>query len=117
MLERTLARTPRDMMELWLAWDGDEPVSVQEWTAYFGELTGTTPEEQKLPLEGALADEVRVALADGRTTTVDLLVCAALRYLAEPASRLAGLYGSDFALRTLSPEAHHDVPPPQHINN
>ena len=28
MLERTLARTPREMMELWLAWDGDEPISA-----------------------------------------------------------------------------------------
>lgn len=28
MLERTLARTPRDVIELWLAWDGDEPVSA-----------------------------------------------------------------------------------------
>ena len=25
-------------------WAGDEPVSVQEWAAYMGELTGTTPE-------------------------------------------------------------------------
>ncbi|MGH3140825.1 MAG: GNAT family N-acetyltransferase, partial [Gaiellales bacterium] len=28
MLERTLARTRRDVIELWLAWDGDEPVSA-----------------------------------------------------------------------------------------
>ena len=28
MLERTLARTPRDVMELWLAWDGAEPISA-----------------------------------------------------------------------------------------
>ncbi len=25
-------------------WGGDEPVSIQQWTAYFGELTGRTPE-------------------------------------------------------------------------
>jgi GNAT superfamily N-acetyltransferase len=28
MLERTLARTPADAIELWLAWEGDEPVSA-----------------------------------------------------------------------------------------
>ena len=28
MLERTLARTPRDVIELWLAWDGAEPISA-----------------------------------------------------------------------------------------
>jgi GNAT superfamily N-acetyltransferase len=28
MLERTLARTPRDAIELWLAWDGAEPISA-----------------------------------------------------------------------------------------
>jgi GNAT superfamily N-acetyltransferase len=28
MLERTLARTPRDVLDLWLAWDGDEPIST-----------------------------------------------------------------------------------------
>ena len=28
MLERTLARTPRDVIELWLAWDGIEPISA-----------------------------------------------------------------------------------------
>jgi nucleoside-diphosphate-sugar epimerase len=25
-------------------WGGDEPVSVQQWSAYFGELTGRTPQ-------------------------------------------------------------------------
>jgi GNAT superfamily N-acetyltransferase len=28
MLERTLARTPRDAIELWLAWDGVEPIGT-----------------------------------------------------------------------------------------
>ena len=28
MLDRTLARTPRDVLDLWLAWDGDEPIST-----------------------------------------------------------------------------------------
>jgi len=28
MLERTLARTPQDVIELWLAWDGAEPISA-----------------------------------------------------------------------------------------
>lgn len=33
-------------------WGGDEPVSVQEWVAYMGELAGVTPELVVQPLPG-----------------------------------------------------------------
>ena len=39
MLERTLARTPREVMELWLAWDGDEPISAV-WLVFGGGVIG-----------------------------------------------------------------------------
>jgi hypothetical protein len=34
-------------------WCGDEPVSVQEWSAYFGELLGTEGKVDVQPIEGA----------------------------------------------------------------
>lgn len=34
-------------------WVGDEPVSVQEWTAYFGELLGTAAQVEVEPIPGA----------------------------------------------------------------
>ncbi len=33
-------------------WAGDEPVTVQEWVAYFGELTGNTPTLNVTPIDG-----------------------------------------------------------------
>jgi hypothetical protein len=42
-------------------WAGDEPVSVQEWTAYFGELAGTEPELRVVETPGTL----RGSIADG----------------------------------------------------
>ena len=33
-------------------WAGDEPVTVQEWVAYFGELTGSTPTLNVTPIDG-----------------------------------------------------------------
>jgi nucleoside-diphosphate-sugar epimerase len=44
-------------------WAGDEPVSVQEWCAYIGELGGFTPEvravEQPGTLRGSVADNTK----------------------------------------------------------
>ena len=43
-------------------WGGDEPVSVQEWSAYFGELLGVEAEG------GGRGDPRRVASARSATT-------------------------------------------------
>ena len=34
-------------------WGGDEPVSVQQWSAYFGELLGKTPSVEVTEIPGA----------------------------------------------------------------
>lgn len=39
-------------------WGGDEPVSVQEWSAYFGELTGRPAEVRAVPQAGTLRGQV-----------------------------------------------------------
>ncbi|MBX6387764.1 MAG: NAD(P)-dependent oxidoreductase [Frankia sp.] len=50
-------------------WGGDEPVSVQEWSAYFGELLGVTPTVEVTPIPGAsigsVADHARRASITG----------------------------------------------------
>jgi hypothetical protein len=42
MLDRTIARAPADAVELWMAWDGDEAVSVV-WLAHAGRAIGVMP--------------------------------------------------------------------------
>jgi nucleoside-diphosphate-sugar epimerase len=53
-------------------WAGDTPVSVQEWSAYFGELTGRQPKvevvEQPGTQPGAIADVSRRAALTGPCT-------------------------------------------------
>ena len=53
-----------------LNWGGSEPASVEEWTAYLGELTGLVPKLE--PTEKALGslelDLTRMHEALGRTT-------------------------------------------------
>jgi hypothetical protein len=39
-------------------WGGDEGVSVQEWCAYIGELTGLTPEVQVKVIPGTLRGSI-----------------------------------------------------------
>ena len=39
-------------------WAGDEPVSVQEWCAYIGELAGIDPVVESRPLDGTLRGSV-----------------------------------------------------------
>ncbi|HSA50291.1 MAG TPA: NAD(P)-dependent oxidoreductase [Yinghuangia sp.] len=39
-------------------WGGDEPVSVQEWSAYFGELTGRAAEVRVVPQPGTLRGQI-----------------------------------------------------------
>jgi nucleoside-diphosphate-sugar epimerase len=48
-------------------WAGDEPVTVQEWAAYYGELIGTPPEVVVNAVDGTLrgsiaSNELRVAM-------------------------------------------------------
>ncbi|WP_436775672.1 NAD-dependent epimerase/dehydratase family protein [Yinghuangia sp. YIM S09857] len=40
-------------------WGGDEPVSVQEWSAYFGELTGRPAEVQVVEQPGSLRGQIQ----------------------------------------------------------
>ncbi|MGW0663296.1 NAD-dependent epimerase/dehydratase family protein [Streptodolium elevatio] len=40
-------------------WGGDEPVSVQEWSAYFGELTGKPAEVQVVEQPGTLRGQIQ----------------------------------------------------------
>src|SRR5262249_27174467 len=50
-------------------WAGDDPVSVQQWTAYMGELAGTNAEVvvNEIPdtLRGSVADNARRASFTG----------------------------------------------------
>lgn len=39
-------------------WGGDEPVSVQEWAAYAGELMGVEPVVDVAPIEGTLRGSI-----------------------------------------------------------
>jgi len=39
-------------------WGGDEAVSVQEWAAYMGELTGIEADVEVRPLDGTLRGQV-----------------------------------------------------------
>lgn len=39
-------------------WGGDEPVSVQQWAAYAGELMGVDPVVDVAPIEGTLRGSI-----------------------------------------------------------
>ena len=63
-------------------WAGDEPVSVQEWAAYAGELLGVEPDgATSTPIDGTLrgsiADVTRASRSPARAGSTGARACAA----------------------------------------